>query len=205
MQFSGFLVDNKDEESRRILTGLLDSIEAAAEDNDPVAVRDVVAQIGDSSIMAVILVVAILLISPLSGIPGVPSFSAALVILLVAQVLGGRRQLWLPQFMLRQSLRSSRLKEIVNWLRRPCAFVDRHTRSWFVWLTSGVMRFFTLFCCLVIPLGWPPLEVLPLTSTIGASTIALLVFGLFTRDGLFVIAGYSMIAITISLGLYFLI
>ncbi len=193
------------EENRHILTGLLDSIEAAADDNDPVAVQDVLAQIGSNSIMPLILVVTILLVSPLSGIPGVPSFSAVLVILLAAQAISGRSHLWLPDFMLRQSLKASRLKQMVSWLRRPCAFFDRHTQPRFVWLSSGVMRFSTLGCCLLIPLGWPLLEVLPLVSTIGASTIALLVLGLFTRDGIFVIAGYSMIAITMSLGLYFLI
>ncbi len=193
------------EDNSRILTSLLDRIEAAADDHDPVAVRDLLAHIDSNSIMPVILVVTILLVSPLSGIPGVPSFSAVLVILLAAQAISGRSSLWLPAFMLRQSLKSSRLKEIVGWLRHPCAFFDRHTQPRLVWLSSGVMRLPALACCLVIPLGWPLLEVLPLVSTIGASTIALLVLGLFTRDGIFVIAGYSMIAITLSLGLYFLI
>ncbi|WP_299564505.1 exopolysaccharide biosynthesis protein [uncultured Sulfitobacter sp.] len=189
----------------RILADLLDSIENAARESDPVSVRDVLGQIGTNSIMPAVLVVTILLVSPLSGIPGVPSFSAALVILLSAQALGGRRRLWLPEFMLRRSLKASRLIAMVAWLRRPCAFFDRLTRPRLMWLSGGIIRFGTLACCVVIPLGWPLLEILPLVSSLGAGTIALLVFGLFTRDGLFVIAGYLMIALTLSLGLFFLI
>jgi hypothetical protein len=44
------------------------------------------------------------------------------------------------------------------------------------------------------------MEVLPMMSSLGAGTVALLVFGLFTRDGLFVLLGYLCVAITLVAG-----
>ena len=58
------------------------------------------------------------------------------------------------------------------------------------------MRVVTLALCVLIPLGWPFLEILPLVSSFGAGTVALLAFGLFTRDGVYVLLGYLMIALT---------
>ena len=37
-------------------------------------------------------------------------------------------------------------------------------------------------------------------SSLGAGTVALLVFGLFTRDGLFVLLGYVCVVITLVAG-----
>jgi hypothetical protein len=62
------------------------------------------------------------------------------------------------------------------------------------------MRFITLVVVTIIPLGWPFMEVLPMMSSLGAGTVALLVFGLFTRDGLYVLLGYLCVAITLSAG-----
>lgn len=187
------------------MNDLLDAVAEAASDKNVVSVRDVLEAIGDRSIMPFILVIAILLVSPLSGIPGVPTFSASLIILLAVQAIGGRRRLWLPEVLLRRSVAADTLKRMVAWLRKPCNFIDRHSRPRLHWLSAGPLRYATLLACVLIPLGWPLLEVLPLVSSIGAGTVSLLIFGLFSRDGVFVLAGYGMIAITLGLGLVFVI
>jgi hypothetical protein len=189
----------------RDLNDLLDCFAAAAQDTDQVSIRDVLSELGDRSITPVILVVSVILISPISGIPGVPSISAFLIILLSVQALAGRRHLWLPDILLRRKVSGKRLSSMVNWLRKPSRLVDRHTHPRLAVFTQGPMRFITLAACVIIPMGWPFLEVLPLVSSTGALTVALLVFGLFTRDGLYVLAGYGMITLTLGIASYFLL
>ena len=188
-----------DDPGTRTLSHLLDGMDHAA-DADLVTLRHVMAEFGDRSITPFILVISLLLVSPLSGIPGAPTLGAIAIFLLSVQALTGRRRLWLPEFLLNREVKSSRLKKMVQWLRKPCGFIDRFARRRLVVLTQGPMRFLTLLACTLIPLGWPPLEVLPFVSTIGAATVALMAFGLFTRDGLFVLLGYLMIGVTLAVG-----
>ena len=181
------------------LAYLLDSMDRAAE-NEAVSINDVLHEIGDRSITPLILIVALLLVSPLSGIPGVSTMAALIIILLAVQAVTGQRRLWLPQFLLRREVAGHRLSGCVRFLRRPCAFVDGRCKPRLQFLTTGPMRFITLVVVPIIPLGWPCMEVLPMMSSLGAGTVALLVFGLFTRDGLFVLLGYICVAITLIVG-----
>ncbi len=158
------------------LAYLLDSMERAAE-KEAVSINDVLHEIGDRSITPLILIVALLLVSPLSGIPGVSTLAAVTIILLAVQAV-----------------------TCVRFLRRPCAFVDGRCKPRLQFLTTGPMRFITLVVVTIIPLGWPFMEVLPMMSSLGAGTVALLAFGLFTRDGLFVLLGYLCVAITLVAG-----
>ncbi|WP_299673063.1 exopolysaccharide biosynthesis protein [uncultured Roseobacter sp.] len=176
------------------LTTLLDAVDRAAED-DTVELRDVLAEIGDRTITPVILVVALLLVSPLSGVPGVPTICAAVIIMLSLQGLAGRR-LWLPRWMMRAEVKGHRLQQAVKWLRRPADWIDRNSHPRLQYLTRGPMRLLILAQCAVIPLGWPALELLPGVTSLAAATVGLFAFGLFARDGYFVIAGYiGMVAV----------
>ena len=183
----------------RTLTYLLDGMEHAAQGKD-VSVHDVLHEFGDRSITPFILLVALLLVSPLSGIPGTPTIAAIIIIILSVQALSGSQKLWLPAFIHRQHIPARYLCSAVRWMRKPCAFIDSHSHKRLEIFTYGPMRWFTLALCMVIPLGWPALEVLPLVSSVGAATVALLAFGLFTRDGLYVLLGYACVAVTAGVG-----
>lgn len=179
----------------RALGELLDGLDHAA-GKDTVSVQDTLNEFGDRAITPFILLVAIIMVSPLSGIPSAPTFAAVLIVVMSVQALSGRRRLWLPKWLLRRNVQGSRLQKAVSWLRKPCAFLDRHSHERLKFLTYGPMRWFTLLLCVLIPLGWPPLELLPFVTSFGAGTIALLVYGLFTRDGVYVLLGYAMVLVT---------
>ena len=53
-----------------------------------------------------------------------------------------------------------------------------------------------LVTCVILPVGWPLLEFVPFASSFGGGTVALFAFGLFTRDGLYVLLGYLTILLT---------
>jgi len=188
----------------RDLTDLLDRVARAAEGRERVQIREILKELGDGAIKPMLLVVCVILISPVSGIPGVPTISALLVISLTVQAMLGRKQPWLPQFLLNRSLPGEKLLRALTWLRHPCAFVDRNTKPRLGFLTHGIMRLVALSACTIIPLGWPVLELVPFTATTGGLTVGLIIFGLFVRDGLFILCGYGMIALTLGAALMFL-
>lgn len=178
------------------LNGLLDKVENAAV-GSVVSVRDVINEFGDRAVTPLILTIAVLLISPLSGIPGVPTASAFIVVTLAIQALFGQRRLWLPEFLLRREVKSKFALTAIDWLRKPCAFADRLAKPRLTWLTTGAMRWVTLSVCVIVPMFWPLLEFLPLMTTFGATIVALLAFGLFTRDGIYVLIGYAIVVASI--------
>ncbi|MGR3508634.1 MAG: exopolysaccharide biosynthesis protein [Sulfitobacter sp.] len=179
----------------RSLTHLLDGMEHAAR-HDTVSVKDVLDEFGERSVLPFILVASLLLVSPLSGLFGVTTLIAMVIIVLSAQALWGRRRLWLPGFILRRRVKSSRLLLGNRWLRAPSKFFDRHSGRRLLILVTGPMRSITLLTCMVLPTAWPMLEFVPFASSFGGGTVALFSFGLFTRDGLYVLLGYLTILVT---------
>jgi len=180
----------------RPLTHLLDGLEQAA-DGENVSIADVRERLGNRAITPFILLIAVMMITPISGIPGVPTLSAVMIITLATQALFGRRRLWLPKRLLRLEIASSRVKTALSWIRRPCAFLDRNSRPRLALLTNGLMRWVTLLLCVIVPLFWPLLEFLPFFSSFGATIVSLFAFGLLTRDGIYVLAGYCLVSLSI--------
>ncbi|KHA50278.1 exopolysaccharide biosynthesis protein [Sulfitobacter geojensis] len=179
------------------LMQLLDGVAHAAR-GDVVTLSDMLDEFGNRAVTPFILLVSLLLVSPLSGIPGAPTTGAVVIIVLAAQALLGRGTIWLPEWVKRKSIAAKRVRKAVSWMRKPCAFIDRHSRARLRFLTQGLMRWVTLLICVILPMSWPPLEVLPFFSSFGALVIALLSFGLFTRDGIYVLAGYLVVGLGIA-------
>ncbi|WP_147109949.1 exopolysaccharide biosynthesis protein [Tateyamaria sp. syn59] len=184
-------------DDKRTLNHLLDALDGAGE-GENVSVQDILDKIGERSIMPAVLVVSILLVSPLSGIPGMPTLSAIILWLLVGQALAGRKHLWLPGFLSRRRVGRGKLQAAVRWLRRPAGWFDRHSHPRLRILALNPLRQVALLMCMVIPVSWPFLELVPFFTSFGAGAVALLAFGLVTRDGYFLIAGYL-----VSLGMLY--
>lgn len=178
-------------DDERTLNHLLDALDAAGE-GDTVSVQNILDEIGERSIMPVVLAVSILLVSPLSGIPGMPTVSAIVLCLLIGQAVAGRRHLWLPGFLGRRCLARSRLHVATGWLRRPAEWFDTHSHPRLRVLAKNPFRRVALVLCMLLPLTWPFLEFLPFFTSFGAGAVALIAFGLLTRDGYFLIAGYAV-------------
>jgi hypothetical protein len=179
------------------LMQLLDGVAHAAR-GEVVTLSDMLDEFGNRAVTPFILLVSLLLVSPLSGIPGAPTTGAVVIIVLAAQALLGRGTIWLPEWAKRKSIAAKRVRKAVSWMRKPCAFIDRHSRARLRFLTQGLMRWVTLLICVILPMSWPPLEVLPFFSSFGALVIALLSFGLFTRDGIYVLAGYLVVGLGVA-------
>lgn len=182
------------------LTRLLDAVDPGDSQDAEITVSDVLEEIGSRTITPIILIVSMLLVSPLSAVPGMPSAAAVLIILLAAQAIVGRRRVWLPRAIMRFRIRARHLNRAVTWLRRPAHWVDRHARPRLTALTSGPARVALLTLCIAVPLFWPLLEPLPGITSVLAATIALFAFGLFARDGIYVLMGLGLLATVVGAG-----
>lgn len=168
---------------------------------DTVSARDVFETAGQDSFATALLIVALIMVTPLSGIPTLPTLGAILIATIAVQWLVGRRHLWLPDWILRKSVDAARMRTALDWLDRPAAFVDRHTRSRLRAVAKAPLSGIALITILAIVATWPFLELLPFFTTICAVGVSLIAFGLMTQDGLWVLAGYAFFAL---LGIGFL-
>ncbi|ASP20772.1 exopolysaccharide synthesis, exoD [Antarctobacter heliothermus] len=155
-----------------------------------VSVGDVLSRVGDQSFAAVILVPAIVLVSPISGIPGSPTIGALITMLVSIQALLGRRHLWLPGFLHRRSVSAKKMTKAIDWLSKPAGWMDRHSSGRLRLLTSRPVRPLAFAAVTLIALSWPFLEILPFVTSFFAGAVAMMMFGVMTRDGLYLLAGY---------------
>ncbi|MEL6617350.1 MAG: exopolysaccharide biosynthesis protein [Pseudomonadota bacterium] len=181
------------------LCDLLDRLEAAGE-GDTVTVQEILDATGDNSIMPIVLAISLILVSPLSGIPGLPTLSALVILLLMGQAIMRRKHLWLPAVLRQRSVARGRYSRALNRMRRPAAWIDRHSHPRLRILTLGPLRLLTLLVCMAVPVVWPFLELLPFVTSFGAGALALMSFGLITRDGLYVVMGYLVVGGMATLG-----
>lgn len=173
----------------RSLGELLEAMRPLAGDTR-VSVSDVLGRVGDQSFAAVILVPAVVLVSPISGIPGTPTIFALITILVSVQALIGRRHLWLPGFLCRRSIAAEKMNRAIDWLSRPAGWMDRWSSDRLSLLSSRAFRPLAYAAVTLIALSWPVLELLPFVTSFFAGAVAMLMYGIMTRDGLFMLWGY---------------
>jgi hypothetical protein len=173
-----------------------------------VTVDQVLQHFGPASFVPALLVPALIVVSPLSAIFFLPTVMGLTMALIAAQMLIGRRSLWLPGFLLNRSVSGARLIRAADRLDRPARWFDRQTRARFTFLLFWPMRLIPQLGCLISGLMMPFLELVPLSSSLLGGAITLFAVSLLTRDGLFVIGGLicmgiaSLIPLAMFAGLF---
>lgn len=162
---------------------------------DRVSVRDLVEEFGEASFLPALMVPALIVVSPLSAIFFLPTLMGLSMALIAAQMLMGRRSLWLPRVLLSRSIAGGRLRRAVGWLERPGLWVDRQTTPRLTLLFYWPLRLIPVLGCMVSGLMMPFLELVPMSSTVLGLAIVLFAVALLARDGLFVIAGLCLMGV----------
>ncbi|MWD26325.1 exopolysaccharide biosynthesis protein [Aquicoccus sp. SCR17] len=176
----------------RTLGELIDAIRHCTCQEDA-SVADMMGEIGDRSFAPAVLLPALLLVSPLSGIPGTPTIGAIIVLTIALQWLRGRRHLWLPRFVMDRSIPARRLTQALDFLERPARWIDKCTRHRLDFMVQPPMRTVTIVLICLLALTWPPLEFVPMVTSVSAFAVALLALGQMARDGVVVLAGYLFV------------
>ena len=171
---------------------ILDSLEELARGHRRISVGDVLAQFGPRSYGPILIVIPLIDISPIGAIPGLPTFMALILALTAAQLLAGQRHIWLPGFVARRTVSARRLGATVPKLRGVARRLDRWFHGRLRGLTAGPLARLAgavvlLLCCLV-----PPLELIPLATTVPMLAIGAIGLALLVRDGALMLAALAL-------------
>ena len=171
---------------------VLDRAQHAA-GGDEVSIARLIDALGRASHSAVMLMAALIVVTPLSGIPGLSGTGGVIIALMAGQMIFGRRSLWLPGWVLRRKVSGTKFCQGLAWLRRPARFIDRHTRARWGLLLRRPGQIAVESLCLLCGAAMPFLELVPFSSSILASAVALLSVALVVRDGAVALAGLVLI------------
>lgn len=184
------------------LLEVLDKFETAGDD-ERVTVGQILDEIGDRSLAAILLVPALITASPISGIPGVPTLTGIAVGLIVVQMLMGRHTLWVPQVFARQGVSRSKMGKAVQFLRKPVGWLDAMMKPRLCWLAVRPCNYLALLLILAIAVTTPVMEFLPFAISIAAIAIGFFAAGMLLRDGLMILVGYAVVGLSIHTAMRF--
>ena len=179
-------------EQTRELSHVLDELEEALH-GESVAVEEITRRLGRQSFASVMLIFSLISTSPASGIPGVTTMVAAIVFILVVQMLLGRDCVWLPRFVQRRHLSTVKLRKGLVWLRGPVRFVERFLRPRLTVLLTRPWILAPLALILALTLFMPVMEVIPLSGSLASAVIATFAAGFLTRDGALVVVSLILL------------
>jgi hypothetical protein len=175
------------------LQQLVDRLDNAAT-GERVDVECMMKAVGRSSFGALLLLGGMVTLSPLDIVPGIPTLIAVAVLIVCAQLLAGRRQFWLPAWVLRRSISRQRFRRALTWLHKPARFGDRLVRPRLTVLATDAAVKVIAVGCIVVALAMPVMEVVPLSANLAG--IALTAFGLavIAHDGLLALVAFAATA-----------
>jgi hypothetical protein len=187
-----------DRRRTQALSDVLDRLEQSAR-GDSIAVGDVVETLGHRSFAALMLTFSLISTSPASAIPGLTAMVAALVFLLVVQMIAGRDCVWLPGFVTRQRIATDKLCKGIGWLRKPVRFVERFLRPRLGFVYHRPLIYLPLGLILGLALFMPVMEAVPTSGSLASAVIAIFAAGLLTRDGaLAILAALLLLGVPVA-------
>lgn len=181
---------------------VLGELDELAASHRRVCVGDVLEDFGARSFGPFIMIPALIELSPIGGIPGLPTFLALIIAITAAQLLLGKKHVWMPQFIRRRSVSGRQLHKAVKKLRGIAHWLDEHSHGRLealtegVWIKAAAVAIIAL-CCTV-----PPLEFIPFASTAPMLAIASFGLALTVRDGVLMLIALTLAAAAIGLGGY---
>jgi hypothetical protein len=161
----------------------------------------IVESLGNRGYGAVLMVPVLVDWSPLGGVPGVQSFLALLSGIVAAQMMVGRKHLWLPGFIARRCVEGATLRKAASRLRGLARFMDRHFHGRLERLTRAPFSRIAAGIVIVICLAVPPLDLVPFGGSGPMLAIALFGLALLVRDGVLMVVALALSAAALGLGL----
>jgi hypothetical protein len=118
----------------------------------------------------------------------------ALPLLLVApQIVIGRREIWLPKWLSRRTIKRLPLIKLIKRVLPPLERVEKIVRPRLRFLTGRIGASIVGVACTIIALVL--VLPIPFANLVPALALGAFSIGLARKDGLFVLAGYGLIAV----------
>jgi hypothetical protein len=180
------------DDTSHALSAVLDGLERSI-DGDAVSVQHIVEVLGRRSFASLLLIFPLIAASPASTIPGVTTTVAAIVFILVGQMILGRECVWLPPLIRQRRISRDALCKGIQWLRKPVGFVERFLKARLVFLLHRPWLYLPLGLILALSVFMPFMELVPTSGSIASAIIALFAAGLLTRDGALVLVSLLLL------------
>ena len=183
---------------------ILDRLDELADEKDEVSLGQTIEAFGSRSYAPFLVILPLIDISPVGSIPGLPTLLALVIMLTAAQLLFGRKHMWLPGFLANRSLKSDKVKKAVKKVRPIGERMDKWFHGRLPALTKGPAVRMAAAAIIVMTLAVPPLELLPMATTAPMAAIAAFGMALLVRDGLLMIIAYAAAgaALAAAIGLW---
>lgn len=183
------------------LDELVCRLERTARAGGTVTVGDIMNEVGRRSFGPLLLAAGLVIVMPVVGdIPGVPVAVGLAILVLSVQMLLGRDHFWLPEFLLKRSVKAERLKKgCGKWLHLPARFVDNILKERLAALAGHNGGRAVAACCLVLGLLTAPAELVPFSANLVGMAVVAFGAALITRDGLVALIGYVLTGVTLAL------
>lgn len=168
-----------------------------------VRVDDCIDVLGENSILLALLLFTLLSTLPLFGIPGFTTITGIPIVLLGAQLMTGREEIWLPKRIRNRALTSPKLW---HWMQRILPYVrkvERLIQPRLLPMSSAPMLHVagTAFVLMGILLALP----IPLINFPAGFSMFILAVGLVERDGILITLGLAIITLMLlGIGLAFM-
>lgn len=180
-------------ERMRALSDVLDQLESSAS-GESIPVQEVVEHLGRKSFASLMLIFSLISTSPASAIPGITTTVAAIVFILVVQMIMGRECVWLPGFIGDRRMSTAKLCKGIGCLRKPVRFVEGFLRPRLTFLLHRPWIYVPLVLILLLTLFMPFLEIIPTSGSLASAVIAVFAAGLLTRDGFLVVISLLLLS-----------
>ncbi|MBP5980037.1 MAG: exopolysaccharide biosynthesis protein [Halomonas sp.] len=188
------------------LTEIIQTIEQMERDAPRVSVDDIVNAVGRRSFGPLLLIAGLITLAPIIGdIPGMPTLMAALVLIVSAQLLAGRKTFWLPKWLLNRSVSRKNFDKAIYALKKPARWVDNLLGVRLKWMTGYAGIRATALACLLVALAMPPMEFIPFSANGAGLALTLFGLGLVARDGLVLSLGFLITTATFVVILMYLL
>lgn len=179
---------NEDENIRAISDVLMDLNEALPEDR--VTIANLLEAFHERGFGFVLLIFSVPMALPIPVPPGINVLLASPLILLTGQQAIGRHTVWLPESMKKRTIKSSKLRAVINasipWFKK----LERIVKPRMEFITRGVFSYLIGVLGLIMALS--VCVPLPMTNTVPSLGIALMSVGVIMRDGLAVLVGAAI-------------
>ncbi len=185
---------------------LLDLLGNAEYEDNRVSWGAIMDVIGSRSFGPLLLLAGLFTVAPILGdIPGVPTMIGIFLILIVGQLLAGRKHFWLPKFLLNRSMAEEKLHKAVKWMKSPARFIDRLLQPRLGFLVGGAMKYVIAVICLAIALTMPAMELVPFSANLAGAALTAFGLALIADDGVLALIAMIFTASMIGLLVYMLL
>lgn len=183
------------------LTSILKKVRSESEQND-IVLGDVLLALEYRGYGPLVLAAALLTVLPTGAIPGVPTLTGILVAYITVQMLLGFRHPWLPNVLMQRKISRETFDKAANKFGFATRQIDKLITPRLGYLFNGLTIRLVAIVCFVLALTMPPLEVVPFLAFLPAVAISCFGLSLSAQDGLLLLLGFLITAISFVAAIY---